>query len=245
MGACLPPAGNIRAKIIVLNTGDLASITDMNTIYKNKTFLSFLFSAGIHCIAAVLLSLSFHQYTSRPFLSESSFQTVVFHMGSITIPSAKIEKNTSEEKSPVLQTEESPVFRQKASSLPHQDKSHGSAEEHTASAADMAGENGMREITISEGDRAEQYIASIRKKLQENIFYPFQAKMLGLEGNVILTFQIDPDGGFKNLKILTPSKHRILNNAAYKIVQNSVPFPSPPKEFSHSIQVPLTFQIKN
>lgn len=217
----------------------------MKNIRKNKTSLSFLFSAGIHCIAAVLLSLSFHQYTARSFFPESSSQTVFFRMGSITIPSSKKEKNTKKDKKPVLQSEEKLAFRQNKSSSPQQNKSHSNSAQQIASATQVTGESGTRKKTMAKGNRADVYIANIRKKLQSNIFYPFQAKILGLEGNVIITFQIGPDGGLTNLKILTPSKHRILNDAAYKIVQKSVPFPLPPKDFTHSIQVPLTFKMKN
>jgi protein TonB len=57
---------------------------------------------------------------------------------------------------------------------------------------------------------------AVRKKLSEYVFYPEQAKELGLEGTVTLFVELSGDGRVEDVRVVESSGHPILDNAAIK-----------------------------
>ena len=59
-------------------------------------------------------------------------------------------------------------------------------------------------------------IAAVRKKLSEYVFYPEQARRLGLEGTVSLFVTLTDDGLVEDVRVDSSSGYPILDNAAVK-----------------------------
>jgi protein TonB len=57
---------------------------------------------------------------------------------------------------------------------------------------------------------------AVRKKLSEYVFYPEQARRLGIEGTVTLFVELTADGRVEDVRIVESSGHAILDNAAIK-----------------------------
>jgi protein TonB len=57
---------------------------------------------------------------------------------------------------------------------------------------------------------------TVRKKLSEYVFYPEQARALGIEGTVTLFVELAADGSVENVRVVESSGHAILDNAAIK-----------------------------
>lgn len=59
-------------------------------------------------------------------------------------------------------------------------------------------------------------MAAVRKKLSEYVFYPEQARKLGIEGTVELFVELAADGRVQDVRVVTSSGFPILDNAAVK-----------------------------
>lgn len=59
-------------------------------------------------------------------------------------------------------------------------------------------------------------MAAVRRKLSEYVFYPEQARKLGLEGTVELFVDLADDGRVEDVRIVASSGFPILDNAAVK-----------------------------
>jgi protein TonB len=59
-------------------------------------------------------------------------------------------------------------------------------------------------------------VEAVRKELSEYVFYPEQARRLGLEGTVTLFVEVSGDGRVEDVRIVASSGHPILDNAAVK-----------------------------
>ncbi len=211
-------------------------------LMKNKMSLSLLLSGNIHFFAAIILASSL----SRPlFFSQeqpSSSQPVMFCMGTVEVTSSREEISETEKKhSPDMPLQKKPgetptvkkettLFRQKRI---------------VSTVSQKNGDAGLAHKTYHSEAESSQYISAIREKIRKSSFYPFHAKLKGFQGQVMLAFHINPEGDIKNITILQPSPHKVLNTAAFQIVQKASPFPHPPKDFNHTVQIPITFCMKN
>ncbi len=89
------------------------------------------------------------------------------------------------------------------------------------------------------------YISKVIDEIEKHKTYPALAKRLRVEGKVILEITIDKDGTLVSVKVIKPA-HRILNNAAVKLVKNCN-FPPLPKDFkekSLKLKVPINYVLK-
>jgi len=79
---------------------------------------------------------------------------------------------------------------------------------------------------------AAEYLDSWRKRVTDvgNANYPIQIKAKGLHGSLILTIQINRDGTIAAIDIMTPSKHKLLNETAKRILRDASPFEAFPEE---------------
>ncbi|MDR3298527.1 MAG: energy transducer TonB [Candidatus Accumulibacter sp.] len=57
---------------------------------------------------------------------------------------------------------------------------------------------------------------TVRKELSKYVFYPEQARRLGLEGTVTLFVELSGDGRVQDVRVTTSSGYPILDNAAIK-----------------------------
>lgn len=92
---------------------------------------------------------------------------------------------------------------------------------------------------------ANQYIRDhfdfINKLIHLNISYPYRARKLSMEGNVIISFVVCLDGSVKDVKIKKSSGFSTLDNNSKKAVRKASPFPPPPVEVK--IEIPITYKL--
>lgn len=59
-------------------------------------------------------------------------------------------------------------------------------------------------------------IRAVQKKLAEYVFYPEQARAMGIEGTVVLFVELGKDGKVEDVRVVSSSGYPILDNAAVK-----------------------------
>ncbi|MEH6825446.1 MAG: energy transducer TonB [Motiliproteus sp.] len=87
-----------------------------------------------------------------------------------------------------------------------------------------------------------QYLDSWRRKVERvgNINYPEQARRRGLYGNLRLALMIRPDGSLEKVDVLKTSGHKVLDDAAKRIVRLAAPYaPFPPELRKHADRVEI------
>jgi len=75
------------------------------------------------------------------------------------------------------------------------------------------------------------YLTAWRQKVENigNLNYPDEAKKKKIFGNILMTVVLQPDGKVSNIKIRQSSGHKLLDDAAIRIVNLASPFaPFPP-----------------
>ena len=70
-----------------------------------------------------------------------------------------------------------------------------------------------------------------------NINYPEAARRRGIEGSLVLSADILPDGSVDQVRVLRSSGHDILDESAVRIVRLSAPFAPFPSEMSEQVDV--------
>jgi protein TonB len=76
------------------------------------------------------------------------------------------------------------------------------------------------------------YLDAWRRKIERvgNLNYPDQAKRRGLSGSLLMDVAINTNGTIRQITILRPSGHKVLDDAAQRIVRLAGPFaPLPPE----------------
>lgn len=63
-----------------------------------------------------------------------------------------------------------------------------------------------------------------------NLNYPDEARRQGISGNLMLQVSINTDGSVRNIRLLRSSGHKVLDDAAIRIVQLAAPYPPLPQE---------------
>ncbi|MBB3227341.1 protein TonB [Luteibacter sp. Sphag1AF] len=63
-----------------------------------------------------------------------------------------------------------------------------------------------------------------------NLNYPDQARRQDLHGELVLTVALNRDGSIKSMDVIKSSGHKLLDDAAQRIVRLSAPFPSLPPD---------------
>lgn len=101
--------------------------------------------------------------------------------------------------------------------------------------------------TTKQHDAAE-YLDRWRKKVEAvgNASYPQQAKTDNLSGSLIIDVAINRDGTIDEIKVLTPSKYKLLNDAAVRFVRMASPydaFPDSLKKTSDIIHITRAFHF--
>lgn len=68
-----------------------------------------------------------------------------------------------------------------------------------------------RPTSISKSERL-----AVQRKLSEYVFYPEQARAMGIEGTVVLFIDLSRDGKVEDVRVISSSGFPILDNAAIK-----------------------------
>ena len=101
---------------------------------------------------------------------------------------------------------------------------------------------------ITQGGNAEvtNYRGKVREILHNNKYYPKMAKRFRIVGQVIFTFTVHRDGQVSGLSILDSSGHTILDKAALRMVEISVPFAPFPSSITADVmefRFPATYSL--
>ncbi len=70
-----------------------------------------------------------------------------------------------------------------------------------------------------------------------NMNYPEAARRRNIEGSLVLSVDILPDGGIDQVRVLRSSGHAVLDEAAVKIVRLSAPFAALPEEITDQVDI--------
>ncbi len=93
------------------------------------------------------------------------------------------------------------------------------------------------------GSSPDEYLAGVRRRIAESIFYPRRARLSHLEGVVKVSFLIGAEGRLQGCNVVDPSPHTIFNRAARTILEKASPFPPPgPEIIGREITVPIKFE---
>lgn len=88
-----------------------------------------------------------------------------------------------------------------------------------------------------------EHLKAIRQILVENRKYPRNAKLLGQEGEVEVSFRLNSDGSVDGLTISKTSGYELLDNGARDlIIATASRFPKPPKTVR--IKIPLKYNLQ-
>lgn len=86
-----------------------------------------------------------------------------------------------------------------------------------------------------------EHLDYINKIICINISYPYKARKMSMEGDVIISFIVCLDGSVKDIKINKSSGFSTLDDNAEKAVRKASPFPPPPVEVK--IVIPITYKL--
>ncbi len=83
------------------------------------------------------------------------------------------------------------------------------------------------------------YMEAWRAKVERvgNLNYPEQAKRQKLTGNLVLDVEINPDGTIRAISVIRPSGHKVLDDAATRIVRLSAPFAAFPPNIRKDVDI--------
>ncbi len=87
------------------------------------------------------------------------------------------------------------------------------------------------QVVSGEYATSNSYLEMVKLKIERQKKYPDIARTRQIEGYVTIRFVITPEGDIKGTRIVKTSGHNHLDEAALMAVQNSAPFPKPPKQF--------------
>ncbi|WP_257942795.1 energy transduction protein TonB [Campylobacter lari] len=87
-----------------------------------------------------------------------------------------------------------------------------------------------------------ELLKEVKQAIDEALIYPRQAKKMRMSGEILVEFTWTKDKNLLNLKILKPSKYKLLNDSALETIRiASKNFPQYEKTFH--IRIPLIYKI--
>ncbi len=211
----------------------------------NKSkYLSFISSAILHAVLIFILTAfggKLNIFKEKLHYTSDSF---TFKIG-LKTPEQTVLNKTADKKKSTKKSKDKTFFDDIYNIKKSSNKLFVDSNKLSYLLNNPLGENGTQKYTKCSKEEASRYIGEIRSKIQKTIYYPLKAQALNAEGTVLVVFCINKNGKISEIDIESISNHTILNKAALTIVKKASPFPIPPLNFSHRIQVPIVFRIKN
>ncbi|WP_141591643.1 TonB family protein [Myxococcus sp. AB056] len=90
-------------------------------------------------------------------------------------------------------------------------------------------------------DMARRYFEQMFRDRFEDVPYPHEARMAGIEGSLVLRISVGVQGQLVALGVLGPCPHPLLCEAAQEAVRHAAPFPPPPPALGDRVTVELPF----
>ncbi len=93
------------------------------------------------------------------------------------------------------------------------------------------------------------YLQSWRRRVEQvgNLNYPEEARQKQLYGDLKLLVTLRPDGSLQAVRVLVSSGHKVLDDAALRIVRMAAPYPPFPEEMKKStdlLEIVRSWQIR-
>jgi len=88
--------------------------------------------------------------------------------------------------------------------------------------------------------KSEVYMQQLLAHIESRKYYPRSARSRGVEGNVLVSFELLADGSIKSLQV--SGGRSVLQNATKQAIQNSIPLPIPPLELTMPRKIEFSIQ---
>ncbi|MHB8770443.1 MAG: TonB family protein [Syntrophales bacterium] len=107
---------------------------------------------------------------------------------------------------------------------------------------------GFREGTANlqgEASPYRDYLLQVRRKIEQLWNYPSEAVEAQEEGNVVIRFTIEANGGLAEFHVLTPSGSAILDEGTLAVIKAAAPYAPLPAEYNLSrLHITATFSYR-
>lgn len=90
-------------------------------------------------------------------------------------------------------------------------------------------------------DAARRYFEQMFRDRFNDVPYPHEARMAGIEGSLVLRISVGVQGQLVALGVMGPCPHPLLCEAAQEAVRHAAPFPPPPPVLGDRVTVELPF----
>jgi TonB family protein len=84
----------------------------------------------------------------------------------------------------------------------------------------------------------------LRRRIEEELVYPYVARKKGLQGVVRLTLMLDEEGNLIDVVVVQSSGHKVLDSAAVALVEKVVPYRHDLRT-SVSVDIPIRYSLLN
>ncbi len=218
----------------------------------NVFVAALLISAVIH--VAAYCSMSVYTGWSARYLQSTDAGTdaTLLEIGLVTVSESSVQEQVysgKPEKPEVMETvvedSEIPLDRlsREIESASDREPDHDREVEAPAETSPAYPEGRAGASSSSTGSSSDEYLAGVRRRIAEAIFYPRRARLSHLEGVVKVSFLIGRDGNLEGFKMVEISPHTIFNQTARTILEKAAPFPPPgPDIIGREIMVPIKFE---
>ena len=92
-----------------------------------------------------------------------------------------------------------------------------------------------------------RYQLELEAYIKSKLIYPSSAKRLNQQGRVELTFKVESDGTFSDIRVVRSSRHEKFNRAALQLIKRAQAFRPPPPGFygpNHRFSLPVEYVIR-
>lgn len=159
-------------------------------------------------------------------------------------PKVKTEQPKQEKIKKLEQTKEKAVIQPKKTNTLTNTKAINQLNEKIKSQKTLTQEKNTS-ITSQESislTNNNEFLKEVKQAIDEALIYPRQAKKMRMSGKILVEFTWTKDKNLLNLKILKPSKYKLLNDSALETIRiASKNFPQYEKTFH--IRIPLIYKI--
>ena len=95
----------------------------------------------------------------------------------------------------------------------------------------------------SKAQARRDYGQTVKKAVMQNMKYPKKARMRNWQGVTIVRIDLTPEGDVKQLVVAESSGKVVLDDAAVKMIERSLPLPKPPLGV-RTVTVPVEFRLR-
>ncbi|GAA9621161.1 hypothetical protein HpHA88_05910 [Helicobacter pylori] len=88
-----------------------------------------------------------------------------------------------------------------------------------------------------------EFLMKIQTAISSKNRYPKMAQIRGIEGEVLVSFVINPDGSVTDIKVVKSNTTDILNHAALEAIKNAAHLFPKPEETVH-LKIPIAYSLK-